>query len=373
MEQNVFCSFYRNTVLSYPKNIQNRFCKRLVDKNIITNDEASEKFESVLFVPKKQDTEVTIGQLAEDITYAYVFEELEFTKLYKYSIPLMYEYKTDTDNINKIIDNLSKTLSVLEFKTDKTFVPEYDIADELSKATPLYMKDGSNYCIKFVIQQDFITAEFDTIDYRYPIIIYINTEEKLLDIRFDGLKYKLEGQSPIEWFNKIYKDCASWIEEKLNVTIFKCDNCNMYESIKADKTGKVKICRQMMTLATGGSADLKAADNEDNPTLPFVDEIRELINENAALFEKSSEIKALLTKYIDDKEDTADYPYIYIKCINEIASQNFLVKITSSYVCGNMTLQYLSGSNNKMGMERMNYVIGFLKKIDAITKGESIS
>lgn len=373
MEQNVFCSFYKNTVLSYPKNIQNRFCKRLVDRNIITNDETSEKIENVFYVPQKQDTDVTIGQLAENITYAYVFEELEFTKLYKYSIPLMFEHKSDRDNIDSIIENLSNTASIVEFKTEKSFVPEYDIADELYNATPLYMKEGSNYCIKFVIQQDFLTDQFETIDYRYPIIIYINTEEKLLDIRFDGLKYKLEGQSTIEWFNKIYKDCISWIEENLKVDIFKCDNCNMYESIKSEKTGKVKICRQMMTLATGGSADLKAADNEDNPTLPFVDEIRELINENATLFEKSPEIKALLTKYIDDKEDTADYPYIYIKCINEIASQNFLVKITSSYVCGNMTLQYLSGSNNKMGMERMNYVIGFLKKIDAITKGESIS
>lgn len=376
MEKEIFYQFYKNTVLSYRKDIQNRFCKKMLERNIITNKEPCFPLENgILYVPVKQDSNITISQVSEQLRYAYIFEELEYTKLYKYSIPLMYKCKTETDTINSIIDSLCKSEIIYEFCSNESFEPVYEIATDISQVVPYFTKKDNNYYIKFVIQQSYIKDQFDVdvVDYRYPIIICINTTDELIDIRFDGLKYSVDGQPTIDFFKKICKDIISWIIDTLNITVFECSNNSMYEAIKSDKSGKVKICRQMMTLATGGSADLTAADNEDNPTLPFVDEIRELINENALLFDNSPEIKELLTKYIDDKEATADYPYIYIKCLNDIASRNFLVKITSSYIDGKMTLQFLSGSTNKMGMERMDYVIGFLKKINAITCGEEIN
>ena len=128
----------------------------------------------------------------------------------------------------------------------------------------------------------------------------------------------------------------------------------------------------MMELKSGGAAELKASDGDDY-VLPFIGEIRELIEENEDLFKQAEEAKKLLLQYLTDQEVTAYYPYIYIKRCKPVESDTFVVKITFDYLSHKYTLlQHLTGTCKDFGMGRMNDVIEYLLTSGSFVKGEKI-
>lgn len=130
--------------------------------------------------------------------------------------------------------------------------------------------------------------------------------------------------------------------------------------------------KQMMEMKSGGAAELTASQDVD-AVLPFIGELRELIVENEELFDQNKEIKSLLVKYLDDKVNTANYPYIYVKWIKPVESQSYIVKITFDYLSQKYTvMQHLTGTCNDMKMGRMNDAIKYLCTSGSFTKGESL-
>ena len=106
---------------------------------------------------------------------------------------------------------------------------------------------------------------------------------------------------------------------------------------------------------------------------PFIGEIRELIDENEDLFNEAIEIKQLLIQYLNDKEATASYPYIYVKWVKPVESQSYIVKITFDYLSRRYTLlQHITGGCKDLGMERMNHAIEYLFKSGSFVKGKKI-
>ena len=107
--------------------------------------------------------------------------------------------------------------------------------------------------------------------------------------------------------------------------------------------------------------------------MPFLGELRELIEENEELFSESQEIKQLLLQYLNEKEATASYPYIYVKWIKPVETLSYIVKITFDYFEGKYTLlQHITGNCKDLGMERMNDAIKYLSKSGSFVKGEEI-
>jgi hypothetical protein len=128
----------------------------------------------------------------------------------------------------------------------------------------------------------------------------------------------------------------------------------------------------MMELSSGGSAELTASRDQDY-MLPFIGEIRELIDENEELFNESPKIKDILLQYLQDKEDTANYPYIYVKWIKPIESDSYVIRFTFDYFSQtHMLVQHLTGTCKELGMERMNNAIEYLFKSSSYTKGKEI-
>ena len=154
--------------------------------------------------------------------------------------------------------------------------------------------------------------------------------------------------------------------------MYTCEHTDAIKIVNDKQNEDVKMYKQMMQMSSGGAAELTAAESSDY-VLPFIGEIRELIDENEDLFNEAPEIKQLLTQYLNDKEATASYPYIYVKWVKPVESQSYIVKITFDYLSRRYTLlQHITGGCKDLGMERMNDAIKYLCESGSFAKGEKI-
>lgn len=370
MDQKKFLGFYKNTVLAYSNSFKKHICRLLEEANVITFDKQSclmDRIETLYFESKK-DFKTIISLTTTDANFSWFYEYCEFRKLYKYSVPLFFEFGGDITDKEQLFEVLEEKLKGFN---KKDFKPEYALGTKLGDTSPVYMIENDNVFIKFVLQKSYITQEdFERIDYRYPIVVYIDFEKGFLEIRYDAVKFS--GTVESEYYNKIVDSCIDWLKEELGFELFTCEHDEIVQIVNDKKNNEVKMYKQMMDLKTGAAAELKASESDDY-VLPFIGEIRELIEENADLFDQAEEAKNLLLQYLTDQEATANYPYIYIKRCKPVESDTFVVKITFDYLSHKYTLlQHLTGTCKDFGMRRMNDVIEYLLTSGCFIKGEKI-
>lgn len=366
MEHDIYMNFYKNTALLGSKMLQKYICKKLEDEKLITFDDQFSLFETdtkKLQFHSRKDIRTIISQTATNNEYIGFYELWEFEKLYKYSVPLFFEI-SEKMSVQKIIEEKQYTMF-----TKNNFETTDIINTDLREANPICFIDGEQIFIKFVLQKSTAVGDIESVDYRYPIIIYIN--HNFLEIRYDSIKFH-PGVNNFNFYESNVLECIRWLKNELGMSIFTCNHAHIIENIKNNDNDSVKLYKQMMEMSTGGSAELTASEQTDY-VLPFTDEIRELISENEELFESVPEVKELLLQYLNEKEETANYPYIYVKWINSVASQSYIVKITFDYFSRRLTiLQHITGSCKDLGMGRMNDAIRYLCQSNSFIKGEEI-
>lgn len=368
MDEMTFLEFYKNTILCGSNNFQHFICKQLEAENRITFEEQrkiSDK-DDTLFFESKRDFKGIISKTATMKSFISFYEALEYKKLYKYSVPFFYETG------EKTIDDMLKEMQIAIFDNE-IYQPEYVIDRNLNESAPIvYVEDGI-YFIKFVLQKAYLQSDtFEQIDYRYPIVIYINPSINILEVRYDSVRYSYNEQIDRDVYSKIVFYCTDWIKDNFGMKLFRCDHMDTIKIINDIQNTEVRIYKQMMEMKAGGSAELTASENGDY-MLPFLGEIRELIDENEELFAEADEIRQLLLQYLNEKEATASYPYIYVKWIKPVETKSYIVKITFDYFNGKTTLlQHITGKCNDLGMGRMNDAIKYLCESGSFVKGEKI-
>ena len=368
MDEVTFLGFYKNTILCGSNNFQHFICKQLEAENRITFEEQrkiSDK-EDTLFFESKKDFKGIISKTTTMKSFISFYEALEYKKLYKYSVPFFYEAG------EKSIDEVLKEMQIAVFKNE-IYQPEYVIDRNLNESAPIaYVEDGI-YFIKFVLQKAYQQSDtFEQIDYRYPIVIYINPSINILEVRYDSMRYSYNEQIDRDAYSKIVFYCTDWIKDNLGMKLFHCEHMDTIKIINDIQNTEVRMYKQMMEMKAGGSAELTASENGDY-MLPFLGEIRELIDENEELFAEADEIRQLLLQYLNEKEATASYPYIYVKWIKPVETKSYIVKITFDYFNGKITLlQHITGKCNDLGMGRMNDAIEYLSNSGSFVKGEEI-
>lgn len=367
MDSKTYLDFYKNTVLGYSNTFQSYICKLLENENRITFEEqrSLNDREDTLYIQLKKDHRGIITRTTGNKIFSDFYEKLEFVKLYKYSVPLFYEVNEGVE-----LEDLIKQQGIKKFNPE-SFEPDYVLGVDIRDTEPLYWENKGDIFIKFVLQKAYIIPEsFDQIDYRYPIVIYINKDKNILEIRYDSTKYNSQFDNMS--YEKLVLDCVEWLKDKLGLKIFLCKHENTISIINDSQDDNVKMYKQMMEMSSGGAAELTAAENTDY-VLPFIGEIKGLIEENEELFDKAEEVKKLLLQYLSDKEATASYPYIYIKWVKPVESQSYIVRVTFDYLNHQYTLlQHITGVCKDLGMERMNDAIKYLCESGAFIKGEKI-
>ena len=370
MDEETFMKFYKNTVLGYSNTLQRHICRLLEKEHLITFEQQRHILDTdeVLYFERRQDINNIIYRTTMEPRFINFYENWEFIKLYKYSVPLFYELPE-----NLSLEEILQQKGFVCFNNKERFEPEYILNTDLKDVRPTYLIQGKRVFLKFVLQKSYVTPEmFEMIDYRYPIIIYFDIENKVLEIRYDATKYRYSSSTQTGMYEKIVNDCIEWLKKELILELYDCDHMDIIKVVNDKEDDKIKMFKQMMNMSSGGAAELTASQSEDY-VLPFIGELRELIDENEELFNQSEEIKELLTQYLDDKEATASYPYIYIKRVKAVETESYVVKVTFDYLNRKYTLlQHNIGDCKDLGMERMNDVIEYLCKNRAFIKGERI-
>lgn len=366
MDEQTFLNFYKESVLGYSKKAQRIICKKLVDAERITFDaqiRISLNDNKPLFC-ESADPETILSSLTMKPDFMAFFECWEYIKLYKYSVPVFYQS-------DKKLLEVFEASGIKRFD-ENDFVTDYILRTTIQDAEPMWYEKDNKYFIKFVLQKSCFQGEtYEQIDYRYPIVLYFDESSSIIEIRYDAVKYSNQ-QLENDIYPNLVGYCLKWMVEKLGLELYLCEHSNTIDVVNDKSDSSVRMYKQMMDLKSGASAELKAAEGRD-AVLPFVGELRELINENEELFGKASEVKELLVKYLNDIEATASYPYIYVKWENAVESQSYIVKITFDYLSQKYTvLQHLTGTCNDLGMERMNNAIKYLCESGSFTKGEQI-
>lgn len=359
MDPTTFLAFYRDTMQSYSKNFQRYTVKLLKEQGLITFD-AQTDLVSARYVEKG----TAILSTTMDPSFSGFYEKLEFAKLYKYSVPLFYKLPDDAQ-----LSSVFAALHLLSFDSS-TFSPTYIISTSINESVPLYWVDGSDVYLKFVLQKSYYNPSGDLINYRFPVVIYFDTCKHLLEIRYDSTRY--DPHFSKEDYRNLVIDCVHWLKETLKLQLFTCEHSSLISTIKSNTDGRVKIYKQMMDLSSGGAAELTASESTDY-VLPFIGELRELIAENEELFNCNPDIKELLTKYLDDKEATANYPYVYVKWLKPVESESYVIRITFDYFDFTFTvMQHISGDCKDLGKERMNDAIKYLCESGSFTQGPEL-
>lgn len=368
MDEATFLNFYKNTLLCGSNNYLHFVCKKLEADNRITFEEQRKinDSEETLFFESKRDFKTIISKTTMVSSFVDFFEGIEYKKLYKYSVPFYYELEDKT--IESILSE--KKINIFNSNTYKT---DFVIDRVLNEAVPTVFVDDGKFFVKFVLQKAYLHSEtFEQIDYRYPIVIYINPSINILEIRYDSMRYSYNDQVDRDAYSKIVSYCIDWIKNILGLKLFSCEHTDTIKIINDIQNTEVRMYKQMMEMKTGGSAELTASENGDY-LLPFIGEIRELIDENEELFSEAYEVKQLLLQYLNEKEATASYPYIYVKWVKPVETQSYIVKITFDYFFGKYTLlQHITGSCKDLGMGRMNDAIEYLSSSGSFVKGEEI-
>ena len=366
MDEKTFLRFYKDSVSEYSKKAQKVIYKKLLEEGRITFEaqmSLTPSDNNPRYIEKK-DLDAVISETTMLPEFMDFYERWEYIKLYKYSVPVFFHSNT------KIEDNLHNA-GIKRFEEDK-FSTDYTLKTTLQDAEPMWYENEERYFIKFVLQKSWFKEEdYEQVDYRYPIVIYIDEKIGIAEIRYDSIKNSLQKQEKDVYFNMV-NSCLKWMINDLGLDLYVCDHSNTIDIINDKTDSSVQIYRQMMDMKSGAAAELKAGEGRD-AVLPFVGEIRELIDENDVLFDNSPEVKELLLNYLNDIEATSRYTYIYIKWVNAVESQSFIVKVTFDYLNQKYTLlQHLTGTCNDLEMERMNNAIKYLRESGSFTKGEQI-
>ena len=230
MQEEQYLAFYKDSMLGYSKAYQKYAIRQLKQDGWITDEDqcAVTDRPNILVVEKHQSDQSIIAAMAQKPAYAVHFEYLEFVKLYKYSVPLFYSVPNGAASLN---ENIAATCVL--FDAEK-YTPNYCLGRSVGDNIPVFLNKGEDILIKFVLQKAFPRPEdYQPVNYRYPVVIYINSRLNMLEIRFDAVRF--DPQFGKESYENLLANCLEWIKTNLKVDLFLCDGSNTIAVINGKK------------------------------------------------------------------------------------------------------------------------------------------
>lgn len=358
-----------NSVFQYSSSVKKAIVRRLKEDGKVTFNKKRGKV-GCKYPILCEDNAGAIHTTASDNDFLGFYENWDFEKTYKYSVPLICELNlSEGITFDELVSSLVKDGKLIVFSENDKFNIPNSISTDISECTPYYKKDGNYALFKFLIIGTTLDENFEQVRIRYPIIISINLENDFVEIRFDGGKFDLNSQA--EYITPKIKYCINWLKGILCLKVYNVNADNTIDTIKKDTSGKTVVQKQFMEMKSGGSAELTASEDKGY-VLPFIGDLRQLIKDNEPLFDESPEIKKLLEDFLDDKEETADYPYVHVRWLNQKKSHEFTVKIVFKYYDMKYIQMHNMQSSARVTKERMEYAIEYLFESGSFTKGEEI-
>lgn len=129
---------------------------------------------------------------------------------------------------------------------------------------------------------------------KYPVLVVLHQKHQLIEMRFDVLKQYFQTQQG--FYSKLVQKIRAYLKEKLAVELVPLEMNFMKETANDE----VKLIAEYMNMASGGRAVLEVGDNEEW-VLPFIGELKSLIQEYHADLEKVPALEDALNQFVYEK------------------------------------------------------------------------
>lgn len=343
MEENL--EYMLGSLDNYTNQAINKLVKNLVSSGVATEKE-SEQNEKVYIgdrLSKRQGLQycLSISNLAVKS-----IEEWEFEKNYKYSLFLT-QKSFDGENFGNLIEDGK----IILYDALEESEPLHAIVD-----VPTLRSYENDLYLKFLLKLKATDVDGRQNKCRYPIIAIIYPESNIIELRFEAMG-SVYGR---EKFRYVYETIA-WLRNNLKTIIEPMDLREVADFIKeyGEENGVV-LAAQDMRMANGGKATVDVG-NDDTNVLPFIGELKVLLEEYKDEFDKSPLIKSALEEFIYDKENLSEFPWVRFR----FEERGIEVKITFDYGKEKISLlqHYHSQLIRNIGKERMDYVTAYLSEV----------
>lgn len=216
MDKENYIDFYKNTASEYGIHVKKLITVLLEKEHKISFDEQT-SFEDQPYCKyyKQRDISKIIQETVLDSNFLEFYNQFDFFKMYKYSVPFFFE-----GDVVESFKNLTEKGIVVDCKKS---IESYIIASGFDDVVPVYYKseDGNLY-IKFVFQKHYFKDEtVEQVNYRYTIVVYIDVADNIIDIRYDSLKRYHDSKTAYE---ANLENVLRWIKDNLKINLFKCDS-----------------------------------------------------------------------------------------------------------------------------------------------------
>ncbi|MCU7206563.1 MAG: hypothetical protein ACLRLE_03845 [Turicibacter sp.] len=334
MELQEYKKMLINTVLEhYPVYLQSKLLKYMTKDDRVINDRRKIKpGQGSLLSIDVTGIEGVGNKLchlldhAEEGLYAKIYkyvEEFEFVKGYRYAC--IFEYKEDLD-IDMISSFDSSHIQLYYHDNDK-----YDCMWRTGSWIPTVNLEKDRVLFKYSVTLD--NREGDKI--KYVVLVVMELNSKRVSIYFDSVAS--EYKNPVKDFYAVMLDTIKRNFEKLiGINLLTIDFKAIIYYIQYLQNNNVHLSENIKVSAQKMKRDgtvsyLEAKkDSEEEPTIPILGELKEWLRERDYLFEVNEEtrrIKEELSNFIEEIEQTSDYPKVQIR----FRDKGFHLEMTHAY------------------------------------------
>lgn len=345
-----YLEYLEKTVQLYPDKVKRYLVKQFIQKGIATmNAESSGQLcldgTEVIDISEKALTDQLSACIHQSKSAVLFLEKWEFVKDYKYSVIFTCD---DFANILDKVENISPL--------DGCYENDYLYA---SFEKPVAYHSDEYKFLKFnlafaavhpLTQEELLT--------KYPFLVVFHKNGELVEFRFDVLKRVfLSDRKEATIYSDLIAELIGYFKDYFSCELKPLNLDFMVNVCKHDNS--VKLIAQYMKLPSGGNAQLEVGNNQEY-VLPFLGELRALLNDNQIELEKLPAFREALEQFMFEMEEMSDYPWIELLWENEIKTRSIHVKFIFNYMNNQYCLIQHYYSNVLIGMERMNYVVKYI-------------
>ena len=350
LEKN-YLEYIKKTVGLYTDKEKKYLVRGLIEQGIACENESAYKQQCIdgfqtIDISGKNLNDKLLACISGNKATVKFLEEWEFVKDYKYSSLFSCE-KFDA------VLAKARNVAILMDCCENNYLSSNSIGQ------PVGYEDEERVFLKFnVAFSAFHPLTSEELLLKYPVLAVFHKAYKIIEIRFDVLKkIFLSDKKSQTIYLDILNQVVVYFKESFECELEPFDLEYLINVCKNDSS--VKLIAQYMKLPSGGNAQLEVGNNQEY-VLPFLGELRALINDNQAILDNIPDFKEALEQFMYEMEEMSDYPWIELLWEKEIKTRNIRVKLIFKYRDSSYCLIQHYSSNVLIGMERMNYVVKYI-------------
>ena len=357
MQKEAYLSFLIGSAIENSSKTKSYILKSLVNEGIISIDSPDQMHINA--------ETVDISSIRENDRFDYCmkhipkaqlyYEKWEFIKDYKYSVLF------DCDDFQKLMDyskSFTNCGNINEYENEYIYGWQWQPYKSGILIPTSYSNENITF-LKFNFKFEAMHPQTgDELLIKYPFLIVLHENFNTVEFRFDSIK-RVFITSPHEStiYSDLIKSIKNYIERTLDIELSPIDLNFMISESKDNP--KIKLIAQYMKLPKGGAAELDVGNNQEY-ILPFIDEIRSILNEHQTELSEVPKLKDALEGLMHEYEEMADYPWVELSWTNEIKTRSVNVKFIFNYMSNDYCLLQHYCNNVIQGMGRLNNVVKYI-------------